>query len=42
LKAPLLTYKEDVEDIAESADKQLKLEIQLREEVSRFWEDAEL
>jgi dynein heavy chain len=42
LKAPLLTYKEDIEDIAESADKQLKLEIQLREEISRFWEDAEL
>jgi hypothetical protein len=42
LKANLLAYKEDIEDIADSADKQLKLEIQLREEVSKFWDDAEL
>jgi dynein heavy chain len=42
LKANLLGFKEDIEDITDSADKQLKLENQLRDEISRFWEDAEL
>lgn len=42
LKANLLEFKEDIEDITDSADKQLKLEIQLREEITKFWEDAEL
>lgn len=42
LKANLLGFKEDIEDITDSADKQLKLEIQLKEEISKFWEDAEL
>ena len=42
LKANLLAYKEDVEDITDSADKHLKLEIQLREDITKFWEDAEL
>ena len=42
LKAPLLQFKEDIEDITDSADKQLKLEIQLREDITKFWEDAEL
>lgn len=42
LKANLLAFKDEVEDIADSADKQLKLEVQLNEDVSRFWEDAEL
>jgi len=42
LKAPLLSFKEDIEDITDSADKQLKLEIQLRDDVSKFWDEAEL
>ena len=42
LKANLLGFKEDVEDIADSADKQLKLEIALRDDISKYWEDAEL
>jgi len=42
LKAPLLKYKEDIEDITDSADKQLKLENSLRDDITRFWEDAEL
>ena len=42
LKANLLSFKEDIEDITDSADKQLKLETQLREDISKFWEDAEL
>ena len=42
LAAPLLNFKEDIEDITDSADKQLKLEKQLNEEISAFWETAEL
>jgi dynein heavy chain len=42
LEAPLLQFKEDIEDITDSADKQLKLEKQLNMEISAFWEDAEL
>jgi dynein heavy chain len=42
LKANLLGFKEDVEDIADSADKQLKLETALREDIIKYWEDAEL
>lgn len=42
LKANLLGFKEDIEDITDSADKQLKLEIQLRSDISAFWDDAEL
>ena len=42
LKANLLGFKEDIEDIADSADKQLKLETQLREDIIKFWDDAEL
>jgi len=42
LQAPLLQFKEDVEDITDSADKQLKLEKQLNEEIAAHWEDAEL
>lgn len=42
MKAPLLKFKEDIEDITDSADKQLKLENSLRDEITRFWEDAEL
>lgn len=42
LAAPLLQFKEDIEDITDSADKQLKLERQLNEEISAYWENAEL
>jgi len=42
LAAPLLDFKEDIEDICDSADKQLKLEKQLNEEIQAFWEKAEL
>jgi hypothetical protein len=42
LAAPLLNFKEDIEDITDSADKQLKLEKQLNEEISSYWENAEL
>jgi dynein heavy chain len=42
LKANLLGFKEDIEDIADSADKQLKLETQLRDDIIKFWDDAEL
>lgn len=42
LKANLLGFKEDVEDITDNADKQLKLETQLREEISKYWLEAEL
>jgi len=37
-----LPFKEDIEDITDSADKQLKLEKQLNEEITAHWEDAEL
>ena len=42
LQAGLLEFQDEVEDITDSADKQLKLEKQLREEISAFWEEAEL
>lgn len=42
LQAPLLQFKEDIEDITDSADKQLKLEKQLNEDISAYWEKAEL
>mmetsp|Transcript_44093 Transcript_44093/g.42763 ORF Transcript_44093/g.42763 Transcript_44093/m.42763 type:complete len:218 (+) Transcript_44093:310-963(+) len=42
LKAPLLKFKDEIEDITDSADKQLKLENSLRDDITRFWEDAEL
>ena len=42
LKAPLLKFKDEIEDITDSADKQLKLETNLRDDITRFWEDAEL
>jgi dynein heavy chain len=41
MKAPLLQFKEDIEDITESADKQAKLEKQLNNEISMYWETAE-
>lgn len=42
LSVPLLQFKDDVEDITDSADKQLKLEKQLNEDISAHWETAEL
>lgn len=41
LQAPLIQIKEDIEDITESADKQAKLEKQLNNEISAYWELAE-
>ncbi len=41
-KCDLLKNAEEIEEIAESADKQLKLEKTLREEIIAFWEEAEL
>lgn len=42
LEAPLLQFKEDIEDITDSADKQMKLKKQLDEDISAYWEKAEL
>lgn len=42
LKANLLGFKDDIEDVADNADKQLKLETQLREEITQYWLEAEL
>jgi len=42
LAAPLLQHKDDIEDITDSADKQLKLEKTLNGEIAAFWEEAEL
>ena len=40
IKAKLLNHKEDIEDIMDSADKQLKIERQL-EEIKVFWDESE-
>lgn len=42
LDANLLEVKEDIEDIADSAQKQAKIEKQLRDEIEVYWETAEL
>lgn len=42
MDAKLLNCKEDVEDIADNADKQLKLENQLRNEISAYYDTREL
>ncbi len=42
LDADLLTVQEDVEDISDSALKQMKIEKQLREDIDAYWEVAEL
>jgi len=42
LAAPLLNHKDDIEDITDSADKQLKLEKELNENIAAHWEVAEL
>jgi dynein heavy chain len=42
LEAPLLQFKDDIEDITDSADKQLKLEKQLNNEISALWDSYEL
>jgi len=41
-KCPLLQFREEIEEITESADKQLKLEKTLKDEIIAHWEDAEL
>lgn len=41
-KCPLLSFKEEIEEITDSADKQLRLEKQLRDEITASWETAEL
>jgi dynein heavy chain len=41
-KCPLLQFREEIEEITESADKQLKLEKTLKEEIIEYWETAEL
>jgi dynein heavy chain len=41
-KCPLLSFKEEIEEITDSADKQLRLEKQLRDEITASWEVAEL
>ena len=42
MQAPLLKFKDDVEDISERADKELKLEKSLNNDVILYWEDAEI
>lgn len=42
IKPFLLDVSEDIIDITDNADKQLKLEKTLREEISQFWDDAQL
>jgi len=42
LEADLLSVQEDVEDISDSALKQMKIEKQLREDIDAYWETAEL
>jgi len=42
MQAPLLKFKDDIDDISERADKELKLEKSLNNDVIAFWEDAEL
>jgi dynein heavy chain len=41
-KCPLLQFREEIEEITESADKQLKLEKTLKEDIIAYWEEAEL
>jgi dynein heavy chain len=42
LDADLLPVEEDVEDISDSALKQMRIEKQLREDIDSYWERAEL
>lgn len=42
LDAPILEVQEDVEVIADNAEKQLKLERDLNEDIGAFWEKCEL
>lgn len=42
MAAPLLKFKDDIEDITERADKEQKLEKSLNNDVIAYWEDAEL
>ena len=38
----LLDFRDDVEDIADQAEKQQRLEKQLKDDISKYWEDAEM
>lgn len=42
LQTNLLEYEGDIEEIADSADKQLRLEIDLNKNIISFWQEAEL
>lgn len=42
LDAPILDVQEDVEVIADNAEKQLKLERDLNDDIGAFWEKCEL
>jgi dynein heavy chain len=42
LKAPILDFQEEVEEIADNAGKQEKLEKQLNEDIIAFWDKTEL
>jgi dynein heavy chain len=42
LDCNLLEHEADIEDITESADKQLKLENDLNDNIIKFWQEAEL
>ena len=41
MEIDVLEYTETIEDIGDSADKQLKIEIQLRDDINYYWEFAE-
>ena len=41
-EADLLKIKEEIEDITDSAGKQMKIEKQLREDIDNYWAEAEL
>lgn len=42
LKANLINFLDDIQEITESADKQLKLEKYIRDECDRYWENCNL
>lgn len=39
---PLLQFREEIEEITDNADKQLKLEKNLKEDIIAYWDEAEL
>jgi len=42
LEVKLLDRQEDIEEITENADKQLKLQVQLEDDICKTWDDLEL